>query len=158
MNKILFFTIILSALFVKAQVPEAGNLVTIHSATLAEINAIASPYEGSLVYNTDDDSLYQFIVNYTNTNRMIRKTLAKAFAPSGIAIHPITKEVFLLSSPGKLLVVLDENGKIKDAQKLSPKYMKQPEGICFDRDGTLYITSEGDGGKARLLKYEYYSD
>jgi hypothetical protein len=43
-----------------AQVPEAGNLVGIHSATLAEINAIVNPIEGSLVYNSDNKFLYQY--------------------------------------------------------------------------------------------------
>ena len=43
-----------------AQAPTAGDLVTIHSATLAEISTITSPYEGSLVYNSDDKTLYQY--------------------------------------------------------------------------------------------------
>ena len=42
-----------------AQVPDANLLVNIHAATLAEINAIANPLEGSLVYNSDDKFLYQ---------------------------------------------------------------------------------------------------
>ena len=43
-----------------AQVPDANLLVNIHAATLAEINAIANPLEGSLVYNSDDKFLYQY--------------------------------------------------------------------------------------------------
>ncbi|MEM9886833.1 MAG: SdiA-regulated domain-containing protein [Bacteroidota bacterium] len=107
------------------------------------------------IYRVNHDSLYQFIDQYTNINSMISRTLAKTFAPSGIAVHPISKEVYLLSSPGKVLVVLDAKGAIKSVQKLSPKFMKQPEGICFDTDATLYISSEGDGGKGRLLRYDY---
>ncbi|WP_298506228.1 hypothetical protein [uncultured Maribacter sp.] len=52
--------LILTFKVLMAQVPTAGNLVTIHSATLAEINTIANPYEGSLIYNTDDKTLYQY--------------------------------------------------------------------------------------------------
>lgn len=43
-----------------AQVPDANLLINIHAATLAEINAIANPLEGSLVYNSDDKFLYQY--------------------------------------------------------------------------------------------------
>jgi len=101
------------------------------------------------------DSLKQFITKQTNVNFMIRKALAKSFAPSAIAIHPITKDWYILSSVGKLLVVLDADGSIKYVEKFSAKLMKQPEGLCIDKDGTLYITSEGDGGKGKLLKYNF---
>lgn len=117
---------------------------------LAEKELLESPR-----YRVHQDSLYQFLQQYGIVNQMIRKTLSKTFAPSAIAVHPINKDVYLLSSPGKVLVVLDADGSIKDVQKLSPRFMKQPEGICFDKDGTLYITSEGDGSKARLLRYDY---
>lgn len=60
MKKIVLFITFLITLLAKAQVPTSGDLVTIHSATLTEINTIASPYEGSLVYNSDDKTLYQY--------------------------------------------------------------------------------------------------
>ncbi|MEM8523022.1 MAG: SdiA-regulated domain-containing protein [Bacteroidota bacterium] len=101
------------------------------------------------------DSLQRFITEQANVNFMIRKALAKSFAPSAIAIHPTTKDWYILSSVGKLLVVLDAEGSIQHVEKFSAKLMKQPEGLCFDHDGTLYLTSEGDGGRARLLKFLY---
>ncbi|WP_291867707.1 hypothetical protein [Maribacter sp.] len=60
MKKIFLFSFLLTSLLTKAQAPEAENLVSIHSATLVEINTISSPYEGSLVYNSDDKFLYQY--------------------------------------------------------------------------------------------------
>ncbi|MEM6697688.1 MAG: SdiA-regulated domain-containing protein [Bacteroidota bacterium] len=101
------------------------------------------------------DSLQQFLSQQTEINFMIHKMLAKSFAPSAIAIHPISKDWYVLSSVGKMLVVLDAKGNIKHIEKLSPKLVKQPEGLCFDTDGTLYMTSEGDGGKGRLLRYDF---
>jgi hypothetical protein len=59
-KKILIILLILIAKLGFSQAPTAGDLVAIHSATLAEINAIVSPYEGSLIYNSDDSFLYQF--------------------------------------------------------------------------------------------------
>ena len=59
------------------------------------------------------------------------------FMPSGIAIHPDTKDVFLISSVGKLLVVLNKNGKIIDMAPLKRSLFRQPEGITFDKEGNI---------------------
>lgn len=76
------------------------------------------------------------------------------FAPSGIAIHPKTGDVFVLSSVKKRLVVLDYNsGKIKHAVQLSKQILPQPEGISFDPDGNLYLSSEGKKGEGLLLRF-----
>ena len=78
---------------------------------------------------------------------------ASAFSPSGIAIHPLTKNIYILSSVGKLLLVLKQNGTILHIEKLDKTILKQPEGICFDNDGTMYISSEGKGGNGKILTY-----
>ena len=77
------------------------------------------------------------------------------FSPSGIAIHPITNDIYVTSSKGKLLLVLDRNGKILHLKKLKKKIHAQPEGICFDADGTLYISNEGKKDKAVVYKFLY---
>ena len=79
---------------------------------------------------------------------------ASAFGPSGIAIHPKTKEIYVLSSLGKILVVLNPEGAIKSIQELDSALYRQPEGICFDADGTLFISTEGRGGKAKIFRIE----
>lgn len=77
------------------------------------------------------------------------------FGPSGIAVHPQTNNVYIISSVGKLLVVLNRKGKIKHIIKLKKKIHQQPEGIVFDSTGTLYISNEGKEGKARIYKFAY---
>ena len=77
-----------------------------------------------------------------------------AFGPSGIAIHPISKNIYLIASVGKLLLVLHPDGHILHIQKLDSGIFKQPEGICFTNDGTLFISTEGKGGKARLFRFD----
>lgn len=77
-----------------------------------------------------------------------------AFGPSGIAIHPQTGNFFIISSVGKVLVVLNPNGKIEHVEALNKKIHRQPEGICFDKDGTLYISNEGKGKKAKIYKFK----
>jgi len=78
-----------------------------------------------------------------------------AFHPSGIAQHPITQEWYIIASKGKLLVVVDKKGNIIAVKKLHKKIFKQPEGICFAPDGTLFISNEGKGGKGNILRFEY---
>ena len=76
------------------------------------------------------------------------------FGPSGIAQHPQTGDFYILSSVGKLILVLSEQGEVLLLHKLSKSVLPQPEGIAFEPDGTLWISSEGKkGDKGRLLKY-----
>jgi len=77
------------------------------------------------------------------------------FSPSGIAVHPHTKNIYILSSVGKALLVLDKLGKnILSIQALEKKMTKQPEGIAFDKEGTLFISSEGRSGKGRIFHFK----
>lgn len=76
-----------------------------------------------------------------------------AFAPSGIAVHPKSKDIYLISSIGKVLIVINPKGKILYLEKLDESIFRQPEGICFEADGTLFISSEGKGGRGRIFQF-----
>lgn len=76
------------------------------------------------------------------------------FKPSGIAIHPMTGDVFIIASVGKLIIVVDKSGKITGAAPLSRKMLTQPEGICFDEKGTMFISSEGRGKDGYILAFD----
>ena len=78
-----------------------------------------------------------------------------SFQPSGIAIHPIYGEIYIISSVGKLLIILDRKGKVLDAKALDPKIFRQPEGICFSPTGDMFISSEGQGRKGYILKFNF---
>ena len=75
------------------------------------------------------------------------------FGPSGMAIHPKTAQLFILSHNGKLLVVMDAEFNLQEVVKLKNRLFKQPEGICFSPDGTLYISNEGRGGRGNILSF-----
>jgi uncharacterized protein YjiK len=77
------------------------------------------------------------------------------FNPSAIAIHPITKDIYLTSSVGKVLIVLNPDGNVVHIEKLDKDVHVQPEGIAFATDGTLYISNEGKGNKARIHRFAY---
>ncbi len=40
-------------------------------------------------------------------------------------------------------------------KQLDKKTFRQPEGICFDPEGNLFISNEGQGGKANILIFKY---
>jgi uncharacterized protein YjiK len=77
------------------------------------------------------------------------------FQPSEIAIHPVTDQLYLISSVGNLLLVMDRAGQILSIQSLDPSVFKQPEGLCFLENGDMYISDEGRNGKGNILHFKY---
>ena len=77
------------------------------------------------------------------------------FHPSCIAKNPITHEWYIISAVNNLLLVLDEQWKIKESFPLDPSLFKQPEGMAFNARGDLYISNEGGEGTANVLEFKY---
>ncbi|HHN48225.1 MAG TPA: hypothetical protein ENN08_04740, partial [Bacteroidales bacterium] len=75
------------------------------------------------------------------------------FKPSGIAIHPLTDEVYIIAHIGKKLLVMNREGEIRHLIQLDPQQFKQPEGITFSPQGDLYISNEGGGSKANIIRF-----
>ena len=104
----------------------------------------------------------KFYKNYNTMSEMGIEVLAYlddskgdlSFQPSGIAIHPITGNFYVLGSVGKLLLVFSREGKMLAIIHFKSKVHPQPEGICFSPDGTMYISNEGDGGDGTILKFK----
>lgn len=96
----------------------------------------------------DEERLNEFISKRKYFNKV------NDFDPSGIAVHPITNDIYLLSAD-KVIVVFNQEKNIKEVIRLNPITYNQAEGICFAPDGTLYISSEGDGGKGKLMTIKY---
>ncbi len=87
-----------------------------------------------------------------NKAKKLRSRL-KQFAPSGISIHPKTKDYYIISAKGSTLVVLGPDLHIKKIALLNAKSVAQPEGICFDKQNNLYISTEGKGLAAKIFLY-----
>ncbi len=79
----------------------------------------------------------------------------KEFRPSAIAEHPITKDIYVVASAGKAVVVYSAQAEFKSIFLLDKKVHRQPEGICFAQDGTLYLSNEGGGEKGYILQFDY---
>lgn len=85
-----------------------------------------------------------------------KKKVHKNFKPSAIAIHP-NGNIYVLSSFSKTLLVLNSKGKKIEQTQLSEYIFHQPEGIAFDKDGTLYISNEKHDTYPTLLKFEQHA-
>lgn len=75
------------------------------------------------------------------------------FKPSGLALHPETGELYVISGVRRALIVLSAEGELRSAVQLPARLYPQPEGIAFASDGTLYISNEGGGASATLLRF-----
>lgn len=79
------------------------------------------------------------------------------FKPSAAAIHPLTRELYILSSVNKLLVITDSVGNPKISYPIDGKLFKQPEGISFTPGGDLLISNEAaERGVADILVFKYH--
>ena len=74
--------------------------------------------------------------------------------PSAIAIHPLTKKVFLLSADEYLLFIFDKTGTIEHIELLDKNLFAKAEGITFLPDGTMFISNEAVSQKATLLEFK----
>jgi len=72
---------------------------------------------------------------------------------SGIATHPVTNQIYIIGTVGKLLIIIDHDGNINTLAPLYHNLFVQPEGICFTPAGDLFIASEGKSGKGYILKF-----
>ena len=90
----------------------------------------------------------------TKKQNWLLEELQSTFAPSAIAVHPKSGDLYVLSSVGKLLIVLNDKGKIKHIEQLKKSEYKQPEGLCFAQDGTMFMSSEGKGGRGRIYRFD----
>lgn len=76
------------------------------------------------------------------------------FKPSGISIDPLTGNIYMISSIGKLLIVINNQKEIISMVPLSGKFFLQPEGICFSPEGTMYISSEGNNKGGYIFRFD----
>lgn len=75
------------------------------------------------------------------------------FQPSGLTINPSTGEIYMISSGGRLILIINSEGKITSFGLLPMNIYTQPEGICFSPSGDLYISNEGRGGNGYILRF-----
>jgi len=102
-----------------------------------------------------DDSSGTFSKFITLNSKDIYEKLGdskEAIRPSAAAVNPVTKQLYIISSINKCLIIADMTGKVDKVIELNPKIYKQPEGICFTPEGNLIISNEAaNSGYGQLL-------
>ncbi|MFY0626407.1 MAG: SdiA-regulated domain-containing protein [Reichenbachiella sp.] len=108
-------------------------------------------FNSKIQFNIKKKDIKEFLENYKDfeyeSNRI-------NFHPSGIAVHPTTNLLYIIASTGKLMLITDLDGTIKGSVPLDPRLLGQPEGICFAPNGDMFISSEGQGDKGYILKFD----
>lgn len=65
------------------------------------------------------------------------------FYPAAIAIHPTTHDIYIISTKDtKAIAQFGYDKKLKAFDYIDKEMLPQPEGICFDPEGNLYISTE----------------
>ena len=101
-------------------------------------------YEFDLVAGTLKTEPY-LLIHKEDFTKMSNENLE--FFPSAVDVHPITHEIYILSTRDtKCMAVFTPDRILKSFQLIDKDLLLQPEGICFAPDGTLYISTEGKHG------------
>jgi len=103
-----------------------------------------------------------FIIDITEVENFVNSINAKLeaksgkkiikFRPSGIAIHPQSNDIYIVSAIDNIIIVLSQTGKIIDVKQLDISIFNQPEGITFLKNGETLIANEGGQGMPTLIK------
>lgn len=77
------------------------------------------------------------------------------FHPSAIAVHPVSHDIFVISTKDtKCIAQFSHDGKLKAFDYFDKEMLPQPEGICFDKPGNLYISTQSRHGRPAYI-YEF---
>ena len=77
----------------------------------------------------------------------------KKFQPSGIERHPISGNYFIVAARQGAIAEITPGGKVVAVREFPAQWHRQVEGITFAADGTLIVSDEGAGKRARLTLY-----
>jgi len=120
---------------------------------------------GEPVFTFDVDRLKEFAkannieLPLKNSKKGLAVEPDLKFHTSGIAIHPLTGRIYLLSADDHLLFIFDKSGSVGQIIRLNPALFYQPEGITFLENGDMLISTEGTGrGPAGLIRYNYHPE
>ncbi len=82
-----------------------------------------------------------------------RHIKGKNFQPSGIERHPISGNYFIVAARQGAIAEITPGGQVVAVREFPAQWHRQAEGITFAADGTLIVSDEGAGKRARLTLY-----
>lgn len=120
---------------------------------------VCKEQQGIGIVDKNEKVIYQF---QKNTGQIAEKPFLSYkeynFKPSAIAVHPISKSIFVLSASKAKLLELARDGSTKYVYELKKSIFSQPEGLAFDKSGNLYISNEANGAAADILFFKCVKD
>jgi len=105
-------------------------------------------YKGIYAFNLDSKKMDQqpvFKIDLQNKvfGNSSDKKKKSTINPSGISIHPVSGDMYIIDGRNPQLLIIDAGGNIKKLYTLNSKEFAQPEGITFNTAGDLFIANEG---------------
>jgi uncharacterized protein YjiK len=132
--------------------PVTGNLLVACKED-AGVEGAKKSDRAVFVFNTKTDSLETepfMLINKKDFENVAGEKVD--FYPSAIGVHPITHDIFIISTKDtKAIAQFTHDGKLKAFDYLDKSILPQPEGICFDAKGNLYISTEARHGKHAFI-------
>ena len=110
-------------------------------------------------FNTIDINLFAKLHDFkfskrTTKNGKVVETSLK-FNTSEIAIHPITKQLYVLSANDHCLFIFNNKGELEHIEPLNSTLFNKAEGLSFYPNGDILISNEGQAHQPTLLKFNY---
>lgn len=88
-------------------------------------------------------------------NGIQEKKRKNILQPSEIEVHPQTNDIYILEGANPKLLVMDAKGNKKKLYEMQKTEFPQPEGLAFSPQGEIFISNEGNGGTATILKVAF---
>lgn len=105
---------------------------------------------------SDSGTVYKDYIRFNVNQLNARQNLKGKLKMSAATIHPITGDIYMISSIQNVLYITDSDGNYKASYELNPIIYKQPEGITFTPEGNMIISNEFAGeGFGELLLFKY---
>lgn len=135
--------------------PSAGRLMMICKQCEGDEKNKVSVYAFNLATHSFETESVA-VLNVKEIEARLGRKIGR-FKASSANVHPLTGEVYIISAINHLLVVAGSDMSVKGVFELDDKFFKQPEGLCFNARGDLFISNEEAGGeKATILIYPYH--
>ena len=119
-------------------------------------DARSADMEGQLAvyhWSIDEKQLIKDAHTAIPVDEFARHIKGKKFQPSGIERHPISGNYFIIAARQGAIAEITPGGKVVAVRAFLAQWHRQAEGITFAADGTLIVSDEGAGRKARLTLY-----
>jgi uncharacterized protein YjiK len=118
-----------------------------------EVSLVSKEMKKEPAFVLEENAIDAYIAAHQDQPEL-KGAKGKSFAPSGVSVNPKTGELYMVSTRGKMLVVLNPEGTLVRVDSLDPEVHRQPEGISFAADGTLFISNEAHGRTAQVHVYK----